>query len=76
MNCELNVACKPLGFTYEVCAGIVDKEGLSLADIASEEVLEECGYHVEPSELQYVSSYNSSIGISGSSQHIYFAEVG
>ena len=34
-----------LGFTYEVCAGIVDKS-LSLKQIAQEEVLEETGMYV------------------------------
>jgi UDP-sugar diphosphatase len=33
------------GYTYELCAGIVDKDK-SLVEIAHEEILEECGYHV------------------------------
>ena len=34
------------GFTLELCAGIIDKEGLSPIEIAKEEVLEETGYDV------------------------------
>ena len=32
------------GITLELCAGIVDKQGKSLAEIATEEVEEECGF--------------------------------
>lgn len=39
-----------LGVTIECCAGIVDKN-LSLAEIASEEILEECGYKVDANKL-------------------------
>lgn len=45
------------GVTYELCAGIVDKPGLSLEEIASEEVLEECGYEVPATSLKRVVSY-------------------
>lgn len=34
-----------LAITMELCAGIVDKN-ISLADIAREELIEECGYNV------------------------------
>ena len=37
-------------FTYELCAGIVDKE-LSLKQIAQEEIDEECGYKVNLDEI-------------------------
>ena len=33
-----------LGFTLELCAGIIDKEGLTPTEIAREEVIEETGY--------------------------------
>ncbi|GCB78910.1 hypothetical protein scyTo_0018671, partial [Scyliorhinus torazame] len=45
------------GVTYELCAGIVDKPGLSLKEIAKEEILEECGYNVPVESLQKITSY-------------------
>lgn len=45
-----------LGFTLELCAGIVDKE-ISLAEIAAEEVFEECGYKVEPEKLERIIQF-------------------
>ncbi|XP_067894607.1 uridine diphosphate glucose pyrophosphatase NUDT14 isoform X3 [Heterodontus francisci] len=45
------------GVTYELCAGIVDKPGLSLQEIAQEEILEECGYNVSVENLQKITSY-------------------
>lgn len=45
-----------LGVTLELCAGIVDKDK-PLVEIAREEVLEECGYHVKLSDLELVNSY-------------------
>jgi len=44
------------GMTLELCAGLVDKDK-SLAQIAAEEVEEECGYRVDASLLQKVSSF-------------------
>ncbi|XP_059504908.1 uridine diphosphate glucose pyrophosphatase NUDT14 isoform X2 [Stegostoma tigrinum] len=46
------------GITYELCSGIVDKPGLSLQQIAKEEVLEECGYDVPVESLQKITSYS------------------
>lgn len=40
-----------LGLTYEMCAGIVDKN-CSWPEIAQMEVLEECGYKVPLSALE------------------------
>lgn len=59
---------------YELCAGIVDKDK-SLAQIASEEVFEECGYDVPASELVEICSFYSSVGFAASKQHCYYAEV-
>lgn len=44
-----------LGFTLELCAGIIDKEGLSPAEIAREEVIEEVGYS-PPLEYDFIAS--------------------
>ena len=46
-----------------------------MEETASEEILEECGYAVPPDRLALIGAYASAIGISGSSQHIFFAEV-
>ena len=62
------------GMTVELCAGIVDKD-LSLEEIASEEIAEECGYSVPPSALERVTSFYTSVGFAGSRQTLYYAEV-
>jgi UDP-sugar diphosphatase len=62
------------GITLELCAGIVDKD-LSLAEIASEEILEECGYKVEPENLEKITSFYTAVGFAGSKQTLFYAEV-
>ena len=62
------------GVTLELCAGILDKD-LSLEEIASEEIYEECGFKVEPSKLKKITSFYTSVGFAGSKQHLYFADV-
>ncbi|RDU65078.1 NUDIX hydrolase [Helicobacter sp. MIT 14-3879] len=61
------------GYMYELCAGIVDKEGKSKEQIAIEEVYEECGYKVE--NLEKIAEFYSSVGTSGNKQSIFFTEV-
>ncbi len=61
-------------YMYELCAGIVDKE-LSLKEIAQEEILEECGYDVPLLNIQRISSFYTSVGLSGASQTLYYAQV-
>ena len=63
------------GFTFELCAGIVDKRGLSLAEIAHEEILEETGYFVPVEKIKKVTSFLSAVGISGSRQTIFAAKL-
>lgn len=62
------------GFTYELCAGIVDKEK-DLAMIAAEEIEEECGYRVAPGAMMRITSFYTSVGFAGSVQTLYYAEV-
>lgn len=64
-----------LGVTYELCAGIVDKPGLSLEQVAVEEVQEECGYRVALDSLQKISSYRSGVGLTGSKHTMFYTEV-
>uniref|UniRef100_A0A8R1E1V5 Uridine diphosphate glucose pyrophosphatase NUDT14 n=2 Tax=Caenorhabditis japonica TaxID=281687 RepID=A0A8R1E1V5_CAEJA len=64
-----------LGYTVEMCAGLIDKEGLTPEEIASEEVAEECGYNVEPSRLQSISTFVVGAHQSGNAQYLYYAEI-
>ncbi|MGB3960996.1 MAG: NUDIX hydrolase [Sulfurimonas sp.] len=61
------------GYTYELCAGIVDKEA-SKIQIAKEEILEECGYDVPLESISKITSFYTSVGISGAKQTLYFAK--
>jgi UDP-sugar diphosphatase len=62
------------GYTYELCAGIVDKEK-SLAEIAHEEILEECGYHVPLEKIERITSFYTAVGFAGSVQTLYYGCV-
>lgn len=62
------------GYTYELCAGIIDKQ-LTNKEIAKEEILEECGFDVPLKNLQKIGSYFTSVGISGAKQTLYFTRV-
>lgn len=61
-------------FTYELCAGIIDKN-LSLVQIVQEEIDEECGYKVELEEITKINSFFTNVGVSGAKQHLYFAQI-
>jgi len=62
------------GFTYELCAGIVDKQS-SLEQIAKEEVDEECGYDVALENLERITSFYTAVGFAGAQQTLYYCEV-
>lgn len=62
------------GMTLELCAGIVDKN-LSLAQIAIEEIAEECGYEVRIENLLKVTSFHTSVGFASSLQTLYYAKI-
>ena len=62
------------GYMYELCAGIVDKE-CSKEQIAKEEILEECGYDIPVENLEKISAFYTSVGISGTHQTLYYAEI-
>jgi len=63
------------GVTLELCAGIVDKPGLALEQVAREEVLEETGYSVAASRLHHIITCPAGVGTAGSSQALYWLEV-
>ena len=63
---------KTNGMMYELCAGIIDKDTTN-AQIAKEEIFEECGYDVPVESLEKISSFYTSVGISGTHQTLYYA---
>lgn len=69
------VPLKTDAYTMELCAGIVDKSGKSLTQIAQEEILEEVGFDVPENQIELVTSYRAHVGINGALQHLYFAQV-
>ncbi len=62
------------GFTYELCAGIVDKD-LTLVQIAQEEIEEETGYRVDSSKIEKITSFYTAVGFAGARQELYYVEV-
>ena len=62
------------GYVLELCAGLVDKDK-PLVEIAREEILEELGYDVCVDHIEHKSSFRTSVGILGSPQHMFYAEV-
>lgn len=65
---------KVRGYTYELCAGLVDKENKSLEQIAQEEVQEECGYKVK--SLTYITTFAMAVGHSGANQSLFYSHIG
>jgi len=61
-------------YTYELCAGIIDKD-ISLEQIVKEEIDEECGYDVDIQDIEKITSFFTNVGVSGAKQHLYFAKV-
>jgi UDP-sugar diphosphatase len=62
------------GFTYELCAGIIDKD-MSIEQIAKEEILEECGYNVPLDNIHKIKSFFSAVGFAGAKQNLFFAFI-
>ncbi len=62
-------------YTYELCAGIIDKE-CSLEQVVKEEIEEECGYEVKLQDIHKINSFFTNVGISGTKQYLYFATIG
>ncbi|OUR72878.1 NUDIX hydrolase [Arcobacter sp. 31_11_sub10_T18] len=60
--------------TYELCAGIVDKD-TTYAIIAQEEIDEECGYKVPIENIEKITSFYTNVGVSGGKQTLYFARI-
>ena len=60
--------------TYELCAGIVDKDK-SLEEIVKEEIDEECGYDVPLETIERITSFYTNVGVSGGCQNLYYAKI-
>ncbi len=65
---------KKNGMTYELCAGILDKE-ISPLHTIQEEIDEECGFNVPIDQIQKITSFYTSVGVSGAHQTIYYTEI-
>ena len=65
---------KSIKYTYELCAGLVDKNK-SIEEIAVEEIDEECGYKVKIEDLKKITSFFTNVGVSGAKQHLFFTIV-
>ena len=65
-------ANKTDGMMYELCAGLIDKKASNI-QIAKEEILEECGYDLPLSNIEKITTFYTSVGISGTQQTMYFA---
>lgn len=61
-------------FTYELCAGICDKNK-SLEETAKEEILEECGFDVDINNIHKVRSFRVGVGLIGCLHTIFYTEV-
>lgn len=61
-------------FTFELCAGLIDKDK-SIEEIVIEEIDEECGFEVQKKDILKITSFHTNVGISGAKQHLYFAKI-
>ncbi len=62
------------GYTYELCAGLVDKDK-SLEEIALEEIIEETGYDVPNDSLERITSFYTAVGVAGGQQTLFYATL-
>lgn len=60
--------------TYELCAGIVDKNK-TLEQIAKEEIDEECGFDVPLECIEKITSFYTNVGVSGGCQSLFYAKI-
>ncbi len=62
------------GFTYELCAGLIDKDK-SIEQIAIEEIEEETGYFVPLEKLERIVSFYTAVGLAGGEQTLFYATL-
>lgn len=61
------------GFSYEFCAGLCDKNGLSPKQTMIEEIFEETGYSTN--DVNYITSSFTGLGFSANRQSIFYAVI-
>jgi len=61
-------------YTYELCAGMCDKDK-SLEETVAEEIDEECGYRVAPESIEKITAFHTCVGLSGTYQSLFYAEI-
>ncbi|KEA45574.1 NUDIX hydrolase [Campylobacter mucosalis] len=69
---EEGIATSEPGYTYELCAGLLDK-GISKEQTIKEEILEECGYAV--SDVTPIVMTYGAFGFSGNTQSMFYATI-
>ncbi|WP_229770904.1 NUDIX domain-containing protein [Campylobacter portucalensis] len=67
-----NISSKNLGYTYELCSGLMDKN-LSEKETAIEEILEETGFCVK--NLEKIATFHSALGTSATKQTFFYAQI-
>lgn len=67
------LAVHGIEFTYELCAGLVEGGDVKLSMV--DEIYEECGYVVAPSELEFIHSFYKDAGSTAAKQTVYFCSV-
>lgn len=65
---------KEHGYTYELCAGLCDKDA-DVVQIAIEEIQEECGYFISRDKIEPITQFYGNVGISGARQYLFYAET-
>jgi UDP-sugar diphosphatase len=63
------------GVTTELCAGLVDKDGLSLKEIAIEEMEEEIGYTTTQDNMKKIKTVKSGVGSTGANITTFYTEI-
>ncbi|KER24947.1 hypothetical protein T265_07509 [Opisthorchis viverrini] len=61
--------------TLELCAGLIDGTDSDPKEVAAREILEECGFSVDPSSLQLIDSFHSGVGLLGNRMTMFYAEL-
>lgn len=64
-----------LGVTLELCGGMIDKTNFSPAQIAREELREECGFDVPVGRLKQIFTFKSTVEPGGASQIMFYCKV-
>ncbi|KAL3083185.1 hypothetical protein niasHS_010987 [Heterodera schachtii] len=63
------------GCTVELCAGLMDEPGKTPLEHMKKEILEECGYRVDESNIRPIRRYVTGISLSGAIQHLFYVEL-